>query len=84
MAPGIDQLYSTNSWQSVRRTLYTKYTMMFSLVSATTMAAGLFDSQNLHEGPGLLLDFSCLFGQKQNSTICLTKLSLASRDLTIS
>ncbi len=32
--------------------VYTKYTMLFSLASA----------QNLHEGPGFLLDLSCLFG----------------------
>ena len=67
--PGIFTIVSETStryWSAVqykqlaRYLLYTKCTMLFSLVSATTMATGLFDAQNLNEGPELLLDFSCL------------------------
>ena len=43
--------------------VYTKYTMLFSLASA----------QNLHEGPGLLLDLSCLFMDQNDILITTTK-----------
>ena len=39
--------------------MYTKYTVLSSLASA----------QNLHEGPGLLLDFSCLFNTKSHTNV---------------
>ena len=45
MAPGIDKLYSTNSWQGEHKV-------------NKVVQLGL--STNLHESPGLLLNFSCL------------------------